>query len=46
LSSTLAEYIVIKILTQDFNIEAKLAADLRNDATDALVALGRMKEQA
>ena len=46
LSNTLTEYIVIKILTQDFNIEAKLAADLRNDATDALIALGRMKEQA
>jgi len=39
ISNTMLEYIVMKILTQDFNIEAKVAADLRNDATDALIAL-------
>ena len=38
-SFTLGEFIVMKILTQDFNIEAKIAADLRNDAADALIAL-------
>lgn len=39
ISNTMLEYIVMKILTQDFNIEAKVAADLRNDAADALIAL-------
>lgn len=46
ISNTLAEYIVLKILTQDFNIEAKIAADLRNDAADALIALQRQGQQA
>jgi len=39
MSFTLAEFVVMKMLTQDFNIEAKIAADLRNDAADALIAL-------
>lgn len=39
ISNTMLEFIVMKILTQDFNIEAKVAADLRNDAADALIAL-------
>lgn len=38
ISQTLAEFIVMKILTQDFNIEAKMAGDLRNDAADVLLA--------
>ena len=41
ISNTMLEFIVMKILTQDFNIEAKVAADLRNDASDALIALQR-----
>lgn len=41
LSFTLAEYVIMKILTQDFNIEAKMAGDLRNDAADALISLQR-----
>jgi len=39
ISNTMLEFIVMKILTQDFNIEAKVVADLRNDASDALLAL-------
>ena len=39
ISNTMLEYIVMKILTQDFNIESKVAADLRNDAADALISL-------
>ncbi len=44
MSFTLAEFVVMKILTQDFNIEAKVAADLRNDAADALVALQQQSQ--
>lgn len=39
ISATLLEYIVMNILTKDFNIESKVAADLRNDAADALIAI-------
>lgn len=45
ISYTLAEYIVMKILTQDFNIESKTIGDLREDAEDALIAL-RKQQQA
>ncbi len=39
LSFTLTDYIIMKILTQDFKIEESNVADVINDAKDQLVAL-------
>ncbi len=39
LSFTLTDYIIMKILTQDFKIEASNVADIMNDAKDQLLAL-------
>jgi len=39
ISYTLVEFIIMKLLTQDFNIEAKMAADAKNDAADTMIAM-------
>jgi len=39
LSFTLTEYIIMKILTQDYKIEASQVADVINDSQDQLIAM-------